>query len=115
MAGLVPNGMADAKRVDRRLEAMVAGRSLSPLTLHHLLLLHITDSGLRSLQQHQTLAAVRAYPGLTGQELAQASGICRYTLGRRLSEVEELGWIRRAEARTCSVTGRKALTWEAVK
>ena len=93
---------------------MIPARNSDPIT-SHLAAHQITDSGLRSLQQHQTLAAVRAYPGLTGQELAQASGICRYTLGRRLSEVEELGWIRRAEARTCSVTGRKALTWEAVK
>ena len=96
------------------MSAYLPARSTDPMT-SHVAAQHITASGLRSLQQHQTLAAVRAYPGLTGQELAQASGICRYTLARRFPEVEEMGLIRRSEARTCAVTGRKAATWEAVK
>ena len=89
---------------------MIPARNSDPLT-SHLSAHHLQESGLQALQQRQTVAAVRAYPGLTGQELALASGICRYTLARRFPEVEEMGLIRRSEARTCAVTGRKAATW----
>jgi len=32
-------------------------------------------------------------------------------VGRRLSEIEETGWVARAGMRKCYITGRSAQTW----
>lgn len=71
----------------------------------------ITASGLRAQQQAQTLAAIRAFPGRTMQELAEATGYDRYMLGRRVSECETAGAVCRGQKRKCTVTGRSAEPW----
>lgn len=65
----------------------------------------------RAAQQAITAKAVEQYPGLTSLELSRRSRVDRYTLARRLSECEEVGMVRRGQARRCSVSGRTALTW----
>jgi hypothetical protein len=55
---------------------------------------------------------VRAHPGKTAAELAvQDKSWDSRRIGRRLPELEELGYLRRGEPRACTVTGRKAHTW----
>jgi hypothetical protein len=71
----------------------------------------ITANGTREAQQGYTVAAVRAFPGRTSQELADAARHDRYTLARRLPEVERLSLVHRGPTRRCSITGKTALTW----
>ena len=77
----------------------------------HLAAREITASGKREDQQHQTIAAVQRYPGLTMQELAARTNLCRFMLGRRISECETAGKVRRGQKRKCTVTGRQAEPW----
>lgn len=93
----------------RRVETPIARKS-DPVS-SHLAAAEITASGTRAHQQAQTIAAVRAYPGRTSQELAELTQIDRYTLARRLPECVTAGAVRKGEQRACSVTGRLALTW----
>jgi len=93
----------------RRIETPAA-RNTDPETSHEAAA-HITDSGARAFQQGQTVAAVRAYPGRTMQELAELTGLDRYMLGRRVSECETAGLVVRGAKRQCSVTGRSAEPW----
>ena len=71
----------------------------------------ITASGARDSQQAAVLAVVCRHPGLTSREMA-LHGIDRYIAGRRLPELEAGGYVRRADKRVCSVTGRRAMTWQ---
>ena len=61
--------------------------------------------------QQRAFDAVQAHPGKTAQELEVLMEVPRSTYGRRLGEMEKAGVIRRCDARTCTVTGRKAATW----
>lgn len=71
----------------------------------------LVASGRQALQQQEVLAAVRARPGLTSAELAQASDLDRYAVARRLPELERRGLVRRDGPRPCAVMSRMALTW----
>ena len=93
----------------RRIETPIA-RAKDPESSHRAAE-EITASGARAHQLAQTIAAVRAFPGRTSQELCERTGIDRYTLARRLPEAVTAGALRKGEQRTCSVTGRLALTW----
>jgi hypothetical protein len=72
---------------------------------------HINATGSRAEQQAQTVAAIRQFPGLTMRELSAATGIDRYVLGRRVSECETSGAVRRGVKRDCAVSKRKAEPW----
>jgi len=87
-----------------------AARATDPETSHLAAEQH-TQSGARAAQQARCTAAVRAFPGRTMQELAEATGICRYELGRRISECELAGAVKRMPKRICRVTGRMAEPW----
>jgi hypothetical protein len=87
-----------------------AARRTDPST-SHLAAEQITASGQRGQQQAQATAAVRAMPGLTSFELAMKTRLDRYMLARRLPECVTAGTVRKGEAKTCSITGRQALTW----
>lgn len=87
-----------------------AARSSDPETSHEAEE-YINATGNRAEQQARTIAAVRAFPGLTMQELAQATGYCRFMLGRRISECETAGAVVRGQKRKCAVTGRTAEPW----
>lgn len=90
-------------------------RNTDPLT-SNLAASEVVASGLQAYQQRLAVAAVRAHPGHTSAELAQITGPDRYMLARRLPEC--IGYYVRAcnqdAKRTCTVTGRKAMTWEPV-
>lgn len=93
----------------RRIETP-AFRQADPVT-SELAANHVTSIGLRAEQQAQTIAAIRAFPGRTMQELAELTGLDRYVLGRRVSECETAGMVKRMNKRACAVTGRQAEPW----
>jgi hypothetical protein len=74
----------------------------------------IERDGTRRRQIESVVNAVRTYPGHTSRELSVMAGIDRYTAGRRMSEAETLGLIKRGEKmKRCSQSGKLALAWEA--
>lgn len=93
----------------RRVETPAA-RHTDPMS-SHLAAEQITTDGTRGQQQAQAVAAVRAFPGLTSFELAMKTELDRYMLARRLPECVTGGAVHKGDARTCSITGRQALTW----
>jgi len=108
--------MAGAAQLDfnfstpcRRVETPAARRT-DPHT-SHLAAEQITTDGTRGQQQAQAIAAVRAFPGQTSFELALKTDLDRYMLARRLPECITGGAVHKGDARTCSITGRQALTW----
>lgn len=90
--------------------ATPAARNTDPET-SHLAAEENTRSGRRAVQQHAVLAAVMAQPGLTSRELAQAAGMDRYVVARRLPELEAAKIVRKGGARECRVSKRRAVTW----
>lgn len=72
---------------------------------------HVVSSGLQAIQQDRTANAVKHHPGLTSNELAQATGQCRYMLARRLPELIADGRVWRGPKKPCEVSGRSACTW----
>lgn len=93
----------------RRVETPIARRS-DPAS-SHLAAAEVTASGKRQQQIGLVIDLVRKFPGLTSMELAGMSGEDRYMIARRLPEALTAGAIRKGEQRTCSFTGRLALTW----
>lgn len=69
----------------------------------------IEASGTARQQRRQCLEAVAAMPGLTAREIEAHIGIKAH---KRLPELRAAGLIRNGPARTCSVSGRLALTWD---
>lgn len=72
---------------------------------------YIAATGSASAQCGFALAAVRAFPGRTSQELARKVDGDRYVLARRLPELRDDGLVRNDGEKRCDVTGRSALTW----
>lgn len=99
----------DREPTIRRIETPIA-RASDPMS-SHLAANEMTASGRRGQQIAWAIAAVRAYPGRTSQELCEVTGIDRYTLARRLPDAVTAGAIRKGIQRACSVTGKTALTW----
>lgn len=71
-------------------------------------------SGALGRQRQEVIDALRRFPDSTSAELAKRSGLDRHLCGRRLPELEYLERVTRGEARTCTVSGRKAQPWRAV-
>lgn len=62
--------------------------------------------------QSRAADAVARWPGRTGRELTVLlDDTSDRTVGRRLSEIEKKGLVRRGASRPCRVTGRQAATW----
>lgn len=96
-------------RAARRIETP-ASRADDPASSHEAEA-HINATGARAAQQKLAAQAVESYPGLTSMELAKRTGICRFTLARRLPECRTAGTVRQGRVRKCSVTGRSAQEW----
>ena len=71
----------------------------------------ITASGARTDQRSQCLAAVKEHPGKTSLELADLTGICRYVLARRLSELQQLRQVHKGALVRCAASGRLGCAW----
>ena len=71
-------------------------------------------TGRRAGQSEAVLEMVKRHPRRTALELSRLSRLDRYTVSRRLPELERRGLIRRGLIRDCTVNGRPMLTWEPV-
>jgi hypothetical protein len=71
----------------------------------------ITRSGTRAIQRQAVLELVRAHPRSTSLELARHSRLDRFSIARRLPELEAMGMVRKCGQRECSVGHRQAVTW----
>src|SRR5215469_10013904 len=71
-------------------------------------------TGRRASQSEAVLEMVKRHPRRTSLELSRLSQLDRYTVSRRLPELERRGLIRRGVIRDCTVNGRPMLTWEPV-
>ena len=74
----------------------------------------IERTGRRASQSEALLEMVKRHPRRTALELSRLSRVDRYTISRRLPELERRGLIRRGLIRDCTVNGRPMLTWEPV-
>lgn len=86
-------------------------RASDPRT-SHLAAREVTESGRRESQLEKVLELVRLYPLSTSAELAKFGKMDRYVTARRLPELWEGKLICQRSARQCTVSGRKAVTWE---
>ncbi|WP_329767336.1 MarR family winged helix-turn-helix transcriptional regulator [Stenotrophomonas maltophilia] len=86
----------------------------SDLSTSHDAAHYVVASGLQAHQHDQSAKAVADYPGMTSKELAQATGLDRYMLARRLPELIKTGRVWRGPNKPCPVSGRTACTWWAV-
>lgn|GEM_PF-6251317 len=68
-------------------------------------------SGKLAMQRRTLLAAITERPGLTSAEYADELGMDKHDLRRRLTEMKNLGTVRRGHLRTCSVGPGRAATW----
>lgn len=75
----------------------------------------VTRSGQRQRQAEDVLAAIQrhALVAMTAAELAEASGLDRYTVSRRLPELERAGHVHssRPQTRPCRVLGSRCVEW----
>lgn len=96
------------KEFEADMQCKRLARSSDPQT-SHAAAEHIVRSGrVRSLQ---TIAfnAIVCNPGKTASELAQITG--EANLHKRMAELERQDLIYRGRPKTCSVTGRQAITY----
>lgn len=91
---------------------MYAARNTDPTTSHEAAD-YMAESGKQAFQQNLAVLAVKAYPGHTSLEIAQAKRQCRFMLARRLPECEERGLVCRGPARKCAVSGRDVVSGRA--
>jgi hypothetical protein len=69
------------------------------------------ESGLVAGHERLIVAAVRARPGQTGDEIGAAVGLTNVQVLRRTRAMERRGVIRRGDQRASRVSGRLAVTW----
>jgi predicted ArsR family transcriptional regulator len=75
----------------------------------------ITANGTRAGQNREILEFLRTTgKAFTSFEIAKALGVDRSGPGRRMSDLEVAGLVRRRPIRPCQITGRPSITWEAI-
>lgn len=80
----------------------------------HLAATEVINSGRRAAQKLELLEWLQAQPApLTSAEIAAASGMDRHMVARRLPDLERDRAVQRGPIRTCSASGRQAVTWRA--
>lgn len=72
---------------------------------------YVVASSLQANQHYQSAKAVTDNPGMTSNELAQATVPDRYMLARRLPELIKAGRVWRGANTPCAVRGHTACTW----
>jgi len=70
----------------------------------------LVESGDHARQQLAVLAALAAHPGSTSRQLAERANLDRYTVARRLPDLERNGRARKGE-KVRDDNGRLAVTW----
>lgn len=71
-----------------------ATHSSDPIT-SYLAELEVTASGRRATHQALVLALVTRFPGLCAEQVGEQTGLGRTEAARRLSDVKNLGFVRR--------------------
>ena len=71
--------------------------------------IEMENSGSAARQRTACLDAVAATPGLTAREIEARIGIKAH---KRLPELREAGLVRNGPSRLCTVSGKRALTWD---
>jgi len=89
---------------------MAHARTADPTTSHDAADA-IERSGIADAHRRRCLAHVLQRPGLTAAEIARAIGLERHAPSRRLPELRDAGLVVNGSIRTCSVKGRRSLTW----
>jgi hypothetical protein len=75
----------------------------------------VTGNGKRAGQMRAIVDFLRTQTSpLTSYEIAIAIGVDRSGPGRRMSDLEVAGLVRRRAVRTCSISGAPSITWEAI-
>ena len=89
-------------------------RLSSPPCTSRMALEKITTSGKRAGQMGAIVNFLRTQTTpMTSYEIAVAIGVDRSGPGRRMSDLEVAGFVRRRSIRTCSISGAPSITWEA--
>ena len=86
-------------------------RNTDPIT-SHIAGNAIEHSGVAENQRLQALKAVKEYPARTSAELSVLTGLDRYMLGRRLSELIQLKQGEDRFKRQCRASGKLCVAWE---
>lgn len=71
----------------------------------------IVRSGRHAAQKDRTEAAVKRYPGMTSMQLAQATGMDRYMVARRLPDLAKEGRAHRGAKVLCPISNITVCTW----
>lgn len=71
----------------------------------------LKDSGALSKQCQQVYEAIKQFPNRTAGELEQASGIPYFTIQRRVSQLEDAGYIKRYGKKVCAVKKTSMTVW----
>ncbi len=80
----------------------------------HIAAAEITSSGRRASQKAEIVAWLRTQERpLTSMEIAQAAILDRHLVARRLPDLERDGLVERGPMRSCTASGRPAITWKA--
>lgn len=74
----------------------------------------VVRSGNRAAQAAEVLEALRRHGKSTSRGLAQAAGLDRHLVARRLPELEREGRVRRTEQIMCRWAGKLAVGWVAL-
>jgi len=75
----------------------------------------LTESGRASDQRSVVYGALREHPGCTSAELAEAMGVDRFMVARRLPDLRRLEQAVNGPERTCNVNHTRAITWYAAE
>lgn len=90
-------------------------RATDPVT-SHVAARRVVASGVWDSQKNQIRHALatalrdRIYPP-TSRELATFAAMDRYTVARRLPDLEKEGRVEKAGKRVCTISGTPAVTW----
>ena len=79
--------------------------------------MNMEKSGCSSKQRLLCYNYVVDNPGLTAREIEASCGsteISGRSVSKRLPELRRIGWLENRKTKTCTISGRKAITWWAV-
>lgn len=71
----------------------------------------VVRSGVHQLQKDRTAAGVARHPGMTSMQLAQALGMDRHAVARRLPELAREGRVFRGAKALCPISDITVCTW----
>ena len=107
----------DENPVTRQPVVNPAARAKDPASSHEAAK-RMKDSGQAQAQAARIFQFLqsRHREEFTSREIAEALGMCRYAVARRVPDLRKLGKVARdAAGRECRIAGKKAVTWRAAR